>query len=87
MYDGNANDMTENSTEDIQNIADQAPLANPEKDTSDWVTGNEPMTGAQRSYLHTLAQEAGSEVPENMTKAQASDLIEELQAQTGRGAD
>ena len=87
MYDGNANDMTENSSEDIQNIADQAPLANPEKDTSDWVTGDEPMTGAQRSYLHTLAQEAGSEVPENMTKAQASDLIEELQAQTGRGAD
>ena len=87
MYDGNANDMTENSSEDIQNIAGQAPLANPEKDTSDWVTGDEPMTGPQRSYLHTLAQEAGSEVPEDMTKAQASDLIEELQAQTGRGAD
>ena len=87
MYDGNAHDMTENSTENIQNINDQAPLANPEKDTSDWVTGDEPMTGPQRSYLHTLAQEAGSEVPEDMTKARASDLIEELQAQTGRGAD
>jgi hypothetical protein len=87
MYDGNAHDMTENSAENIGNINDQAPLANPEKDTSDWVTGDEPMTGPQRSYLHTLAQEAGSEVPEDLTKARASDLIEELQAQTGRGAD
>jgi hypothetical protein len=87
MYDGNAHDMTENITENTPNITDQAPLANPEKDTSDWVTGDEPMTGPQRSYLHTLAQEAGSEVPGDMTKAQASDLIEELQAQTGRGAD
>ena len=84
MYDGNAHDMTENITE---NNADQAPLANPEKDTSDWVTGDEPMTGPQRSYLHTLAQEAGREVPGGMTKAQASDLIEELQTVTGRGAD
>jgi Protein of unknown function (DUF3072) len=87
MYDGNAHDMTEKINENTQNIADQAPLANPEKDTSDWVTGDEPMTGPQRSYLHTLAQEAGSEVPEDMTKAQASDLIDELQAQTGHGAD
>jgi hypothetical protein len=51
------------------------------------VTGDEPMTGPQRSYLHTLAQEAGREAPVEMTKAQASDLIEELQQQTGRGAD
>ena len=70
-----------------ENVNDQAPLVNPEKDTSDWVTGGEPMTGPQRSYLNTLAQEAGREVPAEMTKAQASDLIEELQAQTGRGAD
>lgn len=63
----------------------QAPNENAEKDTSQWVTGDEPMTGPQRSYLHTLAQEAGAEVPEDVTKAQASDLIEELQQQTGRG--
>ena len=87
MYDGNAHGMTENITENTQDVADQAPLANPEKATSDWVTGDEPMTGPQRSYLHTLAQEAGSEVPGDITKAQASDLIEELQAQTGRGTD
>ncbi|MGD1238849.1 DUF3072 domain-containing protein [Mycobacterium seoulense] len=63
----------------------QAPSENPEKDTSQWVTGDEPMTGPQRSYVHTLAQEAGREVPDDMTKAQASELIDELQRQTGRG--
>lgn len=63
----------------------QAPRETPEKDTSEWVTGDEPMTGAQRSYLNTLAREAGQEVPEDATKAQASDLIDELQQQTGRG--
>jgi hypothetical protein len=45
------------------------------------------MTGPQRSYLHTLAQEAGRDVPGDLTKAQASDLIEELQSKTGRGTD
>jgi len=60
---------------------------NAEKDTTDWVTGDEPMTGPQNSYLQTLAREAGQEVPQDLTKAQASDLIEELQARTGRGTD
>jgi hypothetical protein len=59
--------------------------ANAEKDTSDWVTGDESMTGPQRSYLHTLAREAGRDVPDELTKAEASDLIDDLQAQTGRG--
>ena len=63
----------------------QAPQENAEKDTSQWVTGDEPMTGPQRSYLNTLAQEAGVEVPDNATKAQASDLIDKLQHETGRG--
>ena len=49
------------------------------------VTGDEPMTGPQRSYLHTLAQEAGREIPGEMSKADASALIDELQQQTGRG--
>lgn len=63
----------------------QAPQETPEKDRSEWVTGDEPMTGPQRSYVHTLAQEAGREVPDEMTKAEASALIDELQKQTGRG--
>ena len=58
-----------------------------EKDPEDWTTGEEPMTGPQASYLETLAHEAGVEVPAELTKADASRLIDELQARTGRGAD
>jgi Protein of unknown function (DUF3072) len=58
----------------------------PEKDPSDWVTGDEPLTGPQQSYLETLAREAGETVPEGLTKAQASELIELLQQKTGRGS-
>jgi hypothetical protein len=58
---------------------------NPEKDPSDWVTGDEPVTGPQQSYLETLAHEAEEEVPDDLTKAQASELIDKLQGETGRG--
>ena len=58
-----------------------------EKDPSEWTTGDEPMTGAQRSYLDTLAREAGETLPGDLTKAQASEHIDRLQAQTGRGGD
>ena len=57
-----------------------------EKDPADWTTGDEPMTGPQKSYLHTLAQEAKEEVPDDLTKAQASEMIDRLQQTTGRGA-
>jgi Protein of unknown function (DUF3072) len=68
-------------------MADQSDLSsNAEKDPEDWTTGDEPMTGPQRSYLHTLAREAGEEVPDDLTKAQASELIDRLQRATGRGA-
>jgi hypothetical protein len=63
-----------------------APEGNAEKDPDEWVTGDEPMTGAQRSYLKTLSDEAHEPFDENLTKAQASRRIEELQARTGRGA-
>ncbi|MET0453109.1 MAG: DUF3072 domain-containing protein [Mycobacterium sp.] len=63
----------------------RAPQENPEKDPSDWVTGDEPMTGPQRSYLGTLAQEAGEEIPDDLSKAQASEMIDRLQGRTGRG--
>ncbi len=55
------------------------------KDPDDWTTGKEPMTGAQRSYLHTLAEQAGEEVPEELSKAEASKLIDRLREETGRG--
>jgi hypothetical protein len=65
---------------------EEAPMSNPEKDPEDWVTGDEPMTGPQESYLNTLAQEAGTEVPDGLTKVEASRMIDELQQKTGRGA-
>ena len=55
------------------------------KDPDDWVTGDEPVTGAQQSYLSTLAQEAGEEIEtDGLTKADASKKIDELQERTGR---
>jgi hypothetical protein len=67
--------------------AQQAPNETAEKDPAEWVTGDEPLTGPQRSYLHTLGQEAGQEIPDDLTKAQASNMIDELQQRTGRGGD
>jgi hypothetical protein len=61
---------------------------NPVKDPADWTTGDEPMTGPQASYLQTLLQQTGrpeSDLDPTLTKAQASQLIDELQEQTGRG--
>jgi hypothetical protein len=54
------------------------------KDPDDWATGDEPATGAQLSYLRTLAQDSGREVPEAISKAEASKLIDELQGQSPR---
>jgi inner membrane transporter RhtA len=76
IYTGGA--MTEGMT----------PQENPAKDPEDWVTGDEPMTGPQKSYLQTLAREAGREVDLGaLTKADASRLIDELQVVSGRGVD
>ena len=51
-----------------------------EKDPSDWVTGDEPATGAQKSYLETLSRGTDEEVPEELTKAEASQKIDELKS-------
>ena len=60
---------------------------NLQKDPDDWVTGDEPMTAAQASYLKTLSEEAGEAFADTLTKADASKRIEELQAITGRGLE
>ncbi len=73
--------MTDKQTQE------QANESNTIKNPDDWTTGDEPMTGAQRSYLKTLSEEAKVEFDENLTKAEASKRIDELQQQTGRGAD
>lgn len=57
------------------------------KDPDEWKTGDEEMTGAQHSYLHTLADEADEDVEDDLTKAEAAKKIEELQHKTGRGID
>ncbi|MBA2492214.1 MAG: DUF3072 domain-containing protein [Gammaproteobacteria bacterium] len=73
--------MTENPGK-----SDNPPVAdNTVKDPEDWKTGDEPMTGAQRSYLHTLAAEAGEKVDEVLTKAAAAQRIVELQRKTVPG--
>jgi Protein of unknown function (DUF3072) len=54
------------------------------KDPDEWVTGDEDMTGAQASYLETLAEEAHEPVDPELTKAEASKEIDRLQAKTGR---
>ena len=58
---------------------------NTQKDPDEWKTGDEPMTGAQASYLKTLSDEAGEPFDEGLSKAEASKRIDELQAKTGRG--
>ena len=54
--------------------------SNTQKDPDDWVSGDDPMTGAQASYLKTLCEQAGTpeRFEENLTKAEASKLIDEM---------
>jgi len=70
-----------NNQQQASNGAPDNTIKNPE----DWKTGSEPITGAQASYLETLASEAHEEVDTNISKAEASMKIEELQQKTGRG--
>jgi hypothetical protein len=58
--------------------------SNTEKDPEDWVTGDEPMTGAQASYLKTLCEETGEDFDQNLTKAEASKRIDELKGRSPR---
>ena len=73
--------MTDKKT---QHDADES---NTIKAPANWTTGDEPMTGAQRSYLTTLSEEAKEEFDGNLTKAEASTRIDELQQKTGRGLE
>ena len=52
-----------------------------EKDPSTWVTGDEPATGAQKSYLETLSRSTDEDVDtDDLTKAEASQKIDELKS-------
>jgi hypothetical protein len=75
-----------NGEHDPTDTTDTADSGGPAaKNPNDWTTGEEPMTGPQKSYLQTLAQQAGEQAPpDNLSKADASKLIDELQDRTGR---
>lgn len=73
------------ASSDVQNSSGTQQSSNAIKNPDDWTTGDEPMTGAQRSYLKTLSDEAGEQLNENLSKAEASKRINELQQKTGRG--
>ena len=88
MTDSNtySNDTSATTTEGEEMLGAPRPdeAGTTEKDPDDWVTGDEPMTGAQRSYLDTLAREAGEELSADLTKAEASEHIDRLQDKSGR---
>ena len=77
--------MSQSDTTPVDIKSVQEPGSNTQKDPDAWVTGDEPATGAQRSYLQTLAEEASEPLPEDLNKAEASKKIDELQEKTGRG--
>jgi len=58
----------------------------PAKDPQDWATGDEPATAAQLSYLRTLARDSGRDVLEDLSKADASRMIDELREASPRVA-
>ncbi len=70
--------------DDIENPKTH-PTSNAVKDPHDWTTGDETMTGAQASYLKTLSEEAHEAFDPELSKAEASLKIDELQGKTGRG--
>ena len=76
--------MAENRKATSNPKADTPAAGNTQKDPEDWVTGDEPMTGAQSSYLQTLCEETGETFDASLTKAQASERIDELRARDPR---
>lgn len=76
-------DKQENSGNQNQDLKGSNTIKNPDE----WTTGDEPMTGAQHSYLKTLSDEAKEEFDETLSKSAASKRIDELQHKTGRGLE
>jgi hypothetical protein len=74
------------NTQDPNPKLDDHPGSNTEKPVEDWVSGGDPMTGAQASYLKTLSEEAHQEeaFSDDLTKADASKRIDALKSELGR---
>jgi hypothetical protein len=86
--------IVEEETEMAPKQTDQSGLdqteqneSNTVKNPDEWKTGDEPMTGAQRSYLKTLSDEANVPFEENLTKAEASKRIDQLRQRSDRLTD
>ncbi len=84
MTDNAPRNSTDDPTQDRADAPTGTDGSAAAKDPDTWVTGDEPATASQRSYLETLATEAGAEVPEQLSKADASKLIDELQDKSPR---
>ena len=56
--------------------------SNTAKNPDEWVSGDDPMTGAQASYLKTLSEQAGEPTAFDvkLSKAEASRRIDKLRA-------
>lgn len=78
--------MPTNETSASGEAPPETGVGSPVKDPKEWATGDEPATGPQKSYLETLAREAGEDAPVEPSKAEASVEIDRLQQETGRGA-
>lgn len=76
--------MPATRTKPAPSKVDMPDTGNMQKDPEDWVTGDEPMTGAQASYLKTLCEETGEDFDGGLTKAQASERIDALRARDPR---
>jgi len=78
--------MREEDLDTANPKTDPDPGSNTEKPVDQWVSGGEPMTGAQASYLKTLSEEAGDAgaFAQDITKAEASKRIDALKAKLGR---
>ena len=77
-------DDPDEATSNPSRNPDPAEYSNTSKDPADWVTGDEPMTGAQASYLKTLCEEMGVEFDPSLTKAGASEFIDALKSRNPR---
>lgn len=84
-----AKHQTQSTEQDHNPKRDPVPRSNTEKDPEDWVTGDEPMTGAQASYLKTLAEQAHEPdvFEDDLTKAEASERIDQLKSHRGPGKE
>ncbi|GAA2736529.1 hypothetical protein GCM10009867_21420 [Pedococcus aerophilus] len=77
---------TQPTTDEPEMLGATEPVDDPalEKDPSDWVSGDDPITESQKSYLDTLARQAGEEIPASITKAEASEHIDRLRTNLDR---